>query len=100
MYEKKLVLCFIRVHVLHHAASPEGTYGLWMIEELARHGYQASPGTVYPILKEMEAAGLLRSERELVSGRYRRVYRATAAGRELLERLRGKVRELYEEVSC
>jgi len=35
----------IRLHVLHHAAEGE-LYGAWMIEELARHGYRLSPGTL------------------------------------------------------
>jgi len=38
----------IRFHVLHHAA--EGPiFGLGMVEEVARHGYRISPGTLYPI---------------------------------------------------
>ena len=40
----------IRLHVLHHAAQ-EPIFGLGMIEELARHGYRISPGTMYPLLQ-------------------------------------------------
>lgn len=36
-------LGFIKVHILHHAAE-EPIYGLGMIEELGRHGYEISPG--------------------------------------------------------
>jgi len=39
----------IRLHILHHAAEEE-LYGHWMIEELGRHGYRVSPGTLYPML--------------------------------------------------
>ena len=35
----------IRLHVLHHAVK-EPIYGLAMIEELARHGYKLSAGTL------------------------------------------------------
>jgi DNA-binding PadR family transcriptional regulator len=39
--------------VLHHAIKHE-IYGQWMIEELARHGYTLSAGTLYPMLQSME----------------------------------------------
>ena len=34
----ELLKGLIRLHVLHHAAEGE-FYGQWMIDELARHGY-------------------------------------------------------------
>jgi hypothetical protein len=43
-----LLTGFIRLHILHHAAEME-IYGQWMIDELARHGYRLSPGTLYPM---------------------------------------------------
>src|SRR5262249_39198036 len=76
-------LGFIRIHVLHHAA--EGpVYGLWLIEELGRHGYALSPGTLYPILRDLADGGYLRLERRLVSGRVRKYYRITPGGRRAL----------------
>ncbi len=48
-------------HVLHHAAC-EPVYGLAMIEELARHGYRLSAGTLYPILHGLEERGYLLSD--------------------------------------
>ena len=36
----------IRLHILHHACEGE-VFGLWLIEELGRHGYKLSPGTMY-----------------------------------------------------
>src|SRR5579859_2643932 len=39
-----LLVGFVRIHILHHAAEGE-VYGQWLIEELARHGYRISPGT-------------------------------------------------------
>ena len=49
-----------------------------MAEELAHHGYRISPGSLYPTLHKMEAEGLLRSTRQVVAGRARRTYVATA----------------------
>src|SRR5215469_9309091 len=48
MNDRYLYAGFIRLHVLHHAVK-ERVYGLAMIEELRRHGYTLSPGTLYPI---------------------------------------------------
>lgn len=87
----------VQLHVLHHAAL-EDIDGAWMSQELARHGYQISPGTLYPTLHRMEAEGLLVSREELVEGRRRRRYRATGEGRRVLEQTRRALRELADEV--
>ncbi|NUP37644.1 MAG: helix-turn-helix transcriptional regulator [Streptomyces sp.] len=87
----------IRLHILHHAAE-EPVHGAWMTEELARHGYQVSPGTMYPTLHRLEADGLLVSEQQVVDGRTRRVYRATEAGVRALAEDRRALRELAREV--
>ena len=87
----------IRLHVLHHAC--EGpVFGLEMIEELSRHGYHIGPGTLYPILHELEARKWLRSQKELAGGRFRRVYRATPGGRRALAAAKDKVSELFGEL--
>src|SRR5437879_2084455 len=81
--DRDLYSGLIRLHVLHHAV--EGPiFGLGMAEELARHGYRISPGTLYPLLHGLEKKGYLRSV-ELRKGKsLRKVYRATAAGRKAL----------------
>jgi DNA-binding PadR family transcriptional regulator len=87
----------IRVHILHHAAEEE-IHGAWMTQELARHGYRISPGTLYPTLHRLEADGLLDSRQEVVEGRTRRLYRATDAGRAVLAEDRAALAELAREV--
>jgi len=87
----------IRLHVLHHAAN-ETVYGFAMIEELRRHGYELSTGTLYPILHGLERKGLLRSAKERAGGTERRIYRATPAGRKALTAAKIKVRELFGEL--
>jgi DNA-binding PadR family transcriptional regulator len=87
----------IRLHVLYHACQGP-IFGLEMIEELSRHGYRIGPGTLYPILHEMESKEWLRSEHKLVSGRIRRVYRATPSGKKALAAAKGKVLELFGEL--
>ncbi len=87
----------IRLHILHHAAH-ESIFGLGIIEELGRHGYKLSPGTIYPILHGLERKGHLRSTVERVGKTARRVYRATAKGRRALAAAKQKVRELFGEL--
>jgi DNA-binding PadR family transcriptional regulator len=70
-----------------------------MIEELGRHGYKLSPGTLYPLLHRLEEQGFLRSHQQSVGGKIRRVYRATAAGRKALAAAKDKIRELFGEIS-
>ena len=87
----------IRLHILHHAAQ-ELVFGLWLIEELQRHGYRIGPGTLYPILHGLEKRGLLRSIAQREGRSVRRMYSSTAQGRRTLERAKGKVRELFGEI--
>ena len=90
-------LGFIKVHVLHHAAE-EPVYGLAMIEELRRHGYAISPGTLYPVLHSLEKAGYLAREDRNVEGKVRKYYSATPAGRAALIEARSRIKELVDEV--
>jgi PadR family transcriptional regulator PadR len=95
--DKSLYSGLIRLHVLHHACEGE-IFGLDMIEELSRHGYKMSPGTMYPILHGLEKRGYLKST-PFHSGRARRrVYRATPAGRKALKAAKQRVRELFGEL--
>jgi PadR family transcriptional regulator len=73
-------------------------YGLCLIEELARHGYRLSAGTVYPMLHSMEEKGYLHSFEERSGRLARRLYRATALGKEVLENAKQKVSELFAEL--
>jgi DNA-binding PadR family transcriptional regulator len=87
----------VQLHILHHAAEGE-IHGAWMSQELAGHGYEISPGTLYPTLHRLEAEGLLRSRNAVEDGRARRVYRITPAGRKVLRLTRRALRELADEV--
>jgi PadR family transcriptional regulator PadR len=88
---------FIRLHILYHAAK-EPVYGAELSEELIRHGYRLSQGTLYPTLHLLEELGYLRSEERVVQGRRRKYYQATAAGKSVLKVARRKLLELVAEV--
>ena len=87
----------IRIHILFHAC--EGPiFGLGMIEELGRHGYRISPGTLYPMLRSLENKGLLRSRKVRVGQWTRWEYRATAEGHKALRVAKRRVQELFGEI--
>jgi DNA-binding PadR family transcriptional regulator len=95
--DRDLYSGLIRLHVLHHAVE-EPIFGLGMAEELARHGYRISPGTLYPLLHSLEKRGYLRSAEWRNGKSLRKIYRATPRGRRALLAAKSKVRELFREL--
>ncbi len=95
---RDIFLAFMRVHILYHAV--EGPiYGTQMMEELGRHGYDLSPGTLYPILHSMQESGYLTCTPQAVNGKVRKYYQATDLGKQALAELLPRVRELGGEVA-
>ena len=95
--DRELYSGLIRLHILHHAC--EGpVFGLGIIEELGRHGYKLSAGTLYPMLHNLEQKGYLRSRVEQNGRQSRRLYSATPLGRRALKAAKVKVSELFEEL--
>src|ERR1043166_1900854 len=88
--DRDLYSGLIRLHVLHHAVE-EPIFGLGMIDELTRHGYRISPGTLYPLLHGLERKGYLRSSEHRNGKRIRRVYKSKAAGKKELAAAKAKV---------
>ena len=93
---REFLLAFWKVHILHHA-DEQGVYGQWMLDELHRHGYRLSPGTLYPMLARMAKRGWLRADPPRRS-KMPRVYRLTPSGQEALGRIQAALDELYREV--
>jgi DNA-binding PadR family transcriptional regulator len=87
----------VQLHVMHHAQQGE-VHGVALIEELRRHGHSLSPGTLYPMLHRLEAAGLLEFRDVTFEGRRRKLYRSTSAGRKAFRQCQRALRELAEEV--
>ena len=94
---KDFFLGFIKIHIIYHAAKGP-VYGAELIEELSRHGYQISCGTLYPMLHRLSQSGYLVSKSENVRGKIRKYYRITPMGRKALKECRGKIHELVDEV--
>ena len=96
--EREILLSFWKVHILHHAE--EGpVHGQWIAAELRRHGYEISPGTLYPLLGRLARRGWLVCKSNRRHGpRARKDYRLTPKGRQVLSLVRQQIKELYEEV--
>ncbi len=96
-FDRDLLSGLVRLHILHHAAK-EPIFGQGIAEELARHGYRLSAGTLYPLLHSLEGKGYLRSSTRREGKRVRRFYRATGQGNAALRSAKQKVRELFGEL--
>lgn len=97
MIDRDFFLGFIKIHILYHALKGP-VFGAEMAQELGRHGYTISPGTLYPTLHRMEKDGFLRSKSTVVGGKVRKYYRITAKGKRVLENSKSRIRELVDEV--
>ncbi len=94
---RKLFLGFIQIHILHHAKK-EPLFGAFMIEELKHHGYDISPGTLYPIFHNLEKSSMLTVESKVVEGKVRKYYSITPKGEEVLKEAKLKIKELTLEL--
>ena len=90
-------LGFVKIHILYHA-SREPICGVDILEELGRHGYRLSPGTLYPTLHRLERAGYLTVQKRVVEGKVRKYYTITKQGMMVLDEARKKIAELVDEV--
>jgi len=96
--QREILLGFWKVHILQHA-SERAIHGQWMLSELRHHGYELSPGTLYPLLKRLERLGWLKGKTDPKAGqRARKDYRLTSLGRKILAMLREQIKEMHEEV--
>lgn len=94
---REIDLAFIKLHILYHASRDE-VYGVGLVKELSRHGYKVSFGTLYPTLAKMVRMGLLTFEARTVNHKQRKYYRITSKGLRELDKVKEKIRELYEEL--
>ncbi len=95
---REILLSFWKVHILQHAGDGP-VHGQGIVMELRRHGYELSPGTLYPLLARMKRVGWLDCQVDPAGGRRaRKDYRLTTEGRKVLELIREQLEELHKEV--
>lgn len=83
-----------------HLLKEQDRYGndiMREIEQRTQGRWGANPGAIYPMLAEIEEAGLVEGEWEDPDRRTRRIYRITPRGEEELERLKEVMRPKLEE---
>ena len=80
-YEQDLRKGVIVLAVLSQLQSSQ--YGYSLRQRLAERGMPVEEGTLYPLLRRLEAQGLLSSDWQVDGGPPRRYYRLSEAGSEL-----------------
>jgi len=84
-----------------HLIAREPAYGnrlIEAIEEMTQGVISVNPNTMYPLLRELEANGLVEGQWELPDRRTRRYYTITPAGRREYRRLRKEVEPFLDSV--
>ena len=84
-----------------HLIAREPAYGNRLIEQIETITdgvISANPNTIYPLLRDLEARGLIKGEWEHPDRRTRRFYKVTAAGRREHRRLREKLEPFLDSV--
>lgn len=85
-----------------HFAGEEPTYGNRLMEriaELTAGALTVNPNTMYPLLRQLEARGLIAGEWEHPERRSRRFYRVTDAGRAEHARLSAEIGPRLERIA-
>ncbi|MFI5165916.1 MAG: PadR family transcriptional regulator [Thermoanaerobaculales bacterium] len=96
---REVLIALWKIHILHHAAQGP-VYGQWVAEELGRHGYRISPGTLYPLLKRMETRGWLSPQTSTAANpKARRNYVLTGKGARVLAVIKRQVADLQRELT-
>jgi PadR family transcriptional regulator PadR len=84
-----------------HLIDREPAYGnrlIEAIEEISDGGISVNPNTIYPLLRDLEARGLIAGQWEHPDRRTRRFYSITAAGRKEYRRLTADLEPFLDSV--
>lgn len=84
MIDREFQRGFIKLYALWRASKGEA-YGVQIIEEMRELGFKVSPGTLYPVLHALLEEKDVTLDERIVNGKIRKLYRATAKGREEAE---------------
>jgi DNA-binding PadR family transcriptional regulator len=87
---ENVVLELRRGVIVLAALSQLGTeqYGYSLLKQLADLGLEVDQGTLYPLLRRLEAQGLLESVWKLEEARPRRYYVISAEGKKILPKMK------------
>ena len=87
---ENVVLELMRGVIVLAALSQLGTeqYGYSLLKQLSDLGLEVDQGTLYPLLRRLEAQGLLESVWKLGEARPRRYYVISAEGKKILPKMK------------
>ena len=75
-------------------------YGYALVQALEEKGLSIEPGSLYPLLRRLEAQGVLESQWDTSEARPRKYYALSAYGKELYERLKTEWKNLNDRVNA
>ncbi len=94
IFQREILFSFWKIHILRHAGQ-HPVYGQWMLKELRRHGYDVSPGSLYPIFHRMQRFGWLEAvENTPDNNTSRQLYILTDKGKEILNAATAMITEV------
>ncbi len=93
MRDQDFLRGFVKAYALWRCSQPDA-YGLKLLEEARGLNWRISPGTLYPLLAKLIEERDATVRRQLVDGKWRKVYRLTAKGRRELVEVRARFRML------
>ena len=97
MIDRDFMRGFVKLYTLWRS-SKEPVYGLQILNEMHELGFKLSPGTLYPTLHALREEDDVTVNKQVVGGRIRKLYRATAKGRRELRGVKEKLRILMKEI--
>jgi DNA-binding PadR family transcriptional regulator len=97
MVDREFLRGFTKLYALWRG-SKRDAYGMAILKEMRKVGFELSPGTLYPMLTKLEREGDIAWRRQVVAGRVRKTYRLTAKGRKELEEVKERRRVLVRLV--
>jgi PadR family transcriptional regulator PadR len=97
MVDREFLRGFTKLYALWRG-SKKDAYGMAILKEMRKVGFELSPGTLYPTLAKLEREGDIAWRRQVVAGRVRKAYRLTAKGKKELEEVKERLRVLVRLV--
>ncbi len=73
-------------------------YGYSLLQKLLDKGVNIEAGTLYPLMRRLEAQGILESEWDTSMSRPRKYYKLSESGKELYQNLLREWKEIQAEV--
>ena len=97
MIDRDFMRGFVKLYTLWRASRGD-VYGLEIMQEMRRLGFELSPGTLYPALHALLQEKDVRVTSRVVNGKVRKFYRATAEGRKELKEVVARLSFLIRKV--